>query len=375
MPNEEDTLRFAVETLSTRADPGAILMGFDGFIDEIVHAVDVRIDPNTFQRIETMSSFGDRIREAAGLSCSIELVSQMTKLGGNGPIMANAMTRYRHQVTYAGALGTNVVAPVFREFASACDRVILLSEPAHTTAVEFLDGKVMLGMMGSLEEISWNRLLEHISREELGALVRDMDMIGFMNWTMLPNMNSLFEGFCDLLREEGCRPHVYIDLADSAKRPKEELLHALHLLSRFQEVTDVILGLNENESHDCAEVLGTKKTNDLTGRACRIRDRLGLSIVLIHPVSSAHAADADGGCEVSGPYTPDPKLTTGAGDVFNAGFCHGFLNGCGTRESLLCGVFSSGYYVRNCRSPDNGELIEFMKSWAENSPRTEKKVL
>ena len=366
MSSHADTLLSAAEILSNGADSRAVLLGFDGFIDEIVHAVNVRTGVDTFERLDTMASFGDRIRDAAGLSCNIEIVSRMTKLGGNGPIMANAMARYRHKVTYAGALGKDSVAPVFKDLAAACHRVILLAEPAQTTALEFLDGKVMLGKTQNLEEISWDSLLDHISIEDLNALVCGMDLIGFMNWTMLPYMNSLFEGFRDLIREANCRPRVFVDLADPAKRPSEDLLHALHLLSNLQAATDVIFGLNENESNYCADVLGLGPGDDLSERCRLIRDALGLSIVIIHPTTSAHAADSTGAYEVCGPHTSHPKLTTGAGDVFNAGFCHGLLSGCGAEQALHCGVCSSGYYVRNCRSPENEELIEFMRAWAGN---------
>src|SRR5688500_7057812 len=78
--------------LLTHVEPASRLkafVGLDGFVDEIIHAVDKRDDAETFHRVPTISKLAQRIAAAAGHSTNIELVNQRTKLGGNGPIMAN----------------------------------------------------------------------------------------------------------------------------------------------------------------------------------------------------------------------------------------------------------------------------------------------
>jgi sugar/nucleoside kinase (ribokinase family) len=54
-----------------------------------------------------------------------------------------------------------------------------------------------------------------------------------------------------------------------------------------------------------------------------------------------------------------PKISTGAGDHFNAGFCLGRVLGFSLRESLCIGAATSGYYVRTAKSPTAAELVEF----------------
>ena len=100
-------------------------------------------------------------------------------------------------------------------------------------------------------------------------------------------------------------------------------------------------------------------------RAREIRTRLGLYQVVIHPTRSAAVAAAEGEWFVEGPFTPKPKLTTGAGDNFNAGYCNGLLSGLDPEACLVTGVCSSGFYVRNCRSATRPELVDFIHSWAE----------
>jgi len=66
---------------------------------------------------------------------------------------------------------------------------------------------------------------------------------------------------------------------------------------------------------------------------------------------------------VKGPYISKPRITTGAGDHFNAGFCLGKLLGLDNAMSLLTGVATSGYYVRTARSPSTTDLVGLLRKW------------
>src|SRR5207302_5723824 len=66
-------------------------IGLDGFVDEIIAVVDKRHGTGTFDAIPTIDAFGKRVLSATGQSGNFELVVKQAKLGGNGPIMANAM--------------------------------------------------------------------------------------------------------------------------------------------------------------------------------------------------------------------------------------------------------------------------------------------
>src|SRR5262245_2752409 len=126
-----------------RASHLRAFVGLDGFVDEIIHVVDVRENAEKFQRLPTIEKLADRLAGAAGKSTNIELVAQRTKLGGNGPIMANALARLGVKVTYVGALGYPNLHPVFNEFARRAE-VHSICDPGRTDALEFEDGKLML---------------------------------------------------------------------------------------------------------------------------------------------------------------------------------------------------------------------------------------
>ena len=118
-------------------------VGLDGFVDEILHVVDKRESAEVYQRLPTIAKLADRLAAAAGKSTNVELVNQITKLGGNGPIMANALASFGMKVTYLGILGHPNLHPVFEDFARRAE-VHSIAEPGTTDALEFEDGKVMI---------------------------------------------------------------------------------------------------------------------------------------------------------------------------------------------------------------------------------------
>src|SRR5687767_10601190 len=79
-----------------------VVVGLDGFVDTILHVVKTRESATKYSRVTEMREFASKIDAAAGLSGNFEFVEQMVKLGGNGPIMANALGAYGTPVTYIG---------------------------------------------------------------------------------------------------------------------------------------------------------------------------------------------------------------------------------------------------------------------------------
>ncbi len=80
-----------------------VLVGLDGFVDEIVSVVDKRHDFERFEPIRSIEALGRRIIAVAGHSSNLELVVRQVKLGGNGPILAGALAACGARLTYLGA--------------------------------------------------------------------------------------------------------------------------------------------------------------------------------------------------------------------------------------------------------------------------------
>ena len=50
------------------------IIGFDGFVDEVVYLVDKRYDKDRYDRIRYLADYGKKVCDATGLSMNIEMV-------------------------------------------------------------------------------------------------------------------------------------------------------------------------------------------------------------------------------------------------------------------------------------------------------------
>jgi sugar/nucleoside kinase (ribokinase family) len=345
-----------------------VLVGLDGFVDEIIAVVDKRESADNFSRITTITQFAQRIGAAAGNSASIELVVERVKLGGNGPIMANALASFGAHTTYLGALGSPKVHPAFAELADKA-RVISVADPGHTKALEFDDGKIMLGTLQSLHGLTWNLLVKSVGRDKLRRMMDEAALVVMANWTMLAGMTEIWrrmqKEICPKLAK-GRERFFFADLADPTRRKAEELREALEVLRGFSPTFRVVLGLNKHEAELAAAALGADNVErgawSVERMAEFVQGKLSLDAVVVHPREFAVSASARGLARVEGPFTPKPKISTGAGDHFNAGYCLGRLLGLEEAGALQAGVGTSGFYVRTGKSPSCRELAKFLKS-------------
>jgi len=349
-----------------RAAQMSAFVGLDGFVDEILHVVDKRENAEVYQRLTTIAQLASRLAAAAGKSTNVELVNQITKLGGNGPIMANALAAFGLKVTYLGILGYPNLHPVFQGFAQRAE-VHSIAEPGTTDALEFEDGKIMIGKQTSLKEVTWANIQSRFGRDRFAQKFGGSDLVGFVNWTMIPYMSDVWASIlleiCPTLKSP--RRILFFDLADPEKRTRDDIIRAVDLVGQFEQYFDVILGLNEKEAHEIGDVFGLKPASAtpeaLVDFGLLLAKRLKAGTLVIHPVSYAIAISQGKAAMAQGPFTPKPLITTGAGDHFNSGFCLGRLLGLDNQMSVLTGVTTSGYYVRTAHSPSIAQLAAMMQ--------------
>jgi sugar/nucleoside kinase (ribokinase family) len=344
-------------------------VGFDGFVDTIVTPVGLRRGQGeNFTAIGTIAEFAQRILGAAGKSTNLEFYPRMEKLGGNGPIMANALVAAGTRVTYVGALGQPQVHPVFADLA-ARTKAFSICAAAQTTAVEFSDGKLMLGQMRSLDEITLARIHAVMGRETFEAEFGSADLVALINWTMIPNLTAILGELVErVLPRLPARERIFFfDLCDPEKRSVADLRTALLTMAKFEHAGRVTLGLNLKEAQQVHAALGFPRIGEdepsLRAMAKQIREALGIATVVLHPKESAACATAAGTWWIPGPYTHEPLITTGAGDHFNAGFTRGQLLGLSPEACLTLGVCTSGHYVRTALSPSLADLETFLANW------------
>jgi len=315
-----------------------IFVGFDGFTDHISQAVDQRESATLYTPIPTLRAFGERIAEASGKSGNIELVLKNTQIGGNAPLLAQGLFPF-HRVSFAGLIGyPQAIEPLFAFFAEQCDSCYPLGPSGETDAIEFEDGKLFLGKQRPLLELHLDQIVSNI--DFVDALNR-CDLFASVNWTMLPIMNSLWRYIAHTIVAQLTtkKRWMFVDLADPAKRTDHDILEALNILKTLQTGFHVVLGLNHAEALRVGQLLGTD------ANPSEIRRRANLSQVVIHSPTEARAANREEECVVKVDFCKKPVIQTGAGDTFNAGYCHGLVSGWNLAQTLQNGVLLASRYV------------------------------
>ena len=357
----------SLEKSASRISQTRFTIGFDGFVDEILHAVDTRSSKKDWTRLRTLVEFAARAAAAAGKSANIEMVPQQIKAGGNGPLMSMAVTGMGGQVDCIGLLGYPNIHPVFQSLGEKAT-LFSVGNPGHTDALEFMDGKLMLGKLNTISSMCWEKLQEVIGADRFRELILDANLVACTNWTMLTEMESILDHLIEMVPSDSS-VRFFFDLADPEKRSHEDLKQVLAQISRLNTHAHCLLGLNLREAEQVSEVLGLQEmpvetSESVEAAAIRIAKALGLHGVVVHAIKCAGAIIDGETAGIDGPYCANPKLSTGAGDHFNGGFVSGWMGGLSVQEALYSGVGTSGWYVRNARSPGHADVVTFLKNWA-----------
>jgi hypothetical protein len=308
----------------SRSSKPRCLIGFDGFTDAIYRVVKTRRSADDVTYFPTIRSFTERLQEGAGVSCNIELVEIEKRVGGNAPLMAESLMRLGAEVDFIGTISRE--EPLFASFINECHSFYSLAHSAHSDALEFSDGKIILGKHSSILHVDDQTLKKCTALKELFEAV---EMVAMVNWTMLPGMNSIWH----YLQNEGlCRGKLFFfDLADPAKRTAEDLREAIKLIAGFDRS---ILGLNASEAAQVAALCGSAFPHNL-----------GIKEIVVHTKTEA-TTYADGKSWIyANSLITNPVTTTGAGDNFNAGYTFARLLGYDFLKSLEMGCQVARAYI------------------------------
>lgn len=341
-------------------------VGLDGFVDKLVVPVKLRKGSgNAFEGFKTITEFGEKIQSASQSNLNIELYLKQEKMGGNGPLLANTLANSGINVRYVGTLG-DPIHPVFKEFTQKVE-AISLGEFGETQALEFPDGKVLLGHTTPMEKITYEHLINVIDETTLISEFSNSDLICFQNWTMLLHLSDIFERIL-----EGIWPKLsknkdricFFDLADPIKRTFEECQHLLDLLPKFKTQGHVYLGVNRSEVRFIGKLLGKPEPLDsLESEAYihwvkELKKSLKIDALIMHCCDGAVAA-----CNEEIDFVPSLKarhLTclTGSGDHFNGGFLSGVLMHLSLAQCLQLGHITSVLYIEQGYTPSKKQIQE-----------------
>jgi hypothetical protein len=361
-PEEKIALARDIRSHSPRLNSSIATAGFDGFVDTLVKVIRHRPPSLPAELFQTIAEFGDYIHQKKHGSFSLEIEERSVKIGGNMPILGNALGELGVSVNCIGALGYPEPAHVFDTLSSRCKK-FSYAQPGTSTALEFNDGKVMLGNIAELNTVNWDVVKERIGMNVLLEQYNKSNLICLVNWSEIESSGDIWAGYFEDVVRSGTRGQklFFFDLSDCSKRNKNDIHEVADLISSFAGFGRVALGLNTNEASVLYHALIGSAEPAIEETAGRLFEKLKVESLVIHSAKDGIAVNSKRPVLVPGFFTPTPKVSTGAGDNFNAGFNAGRLMGISLEQCILLGHAVSGIYIRTGKSPTLSEVTDFLE--------------
>jgi hypothetical protein len=348
-----------------------VTVGFDGFVDEIISVVHERHGLDQWTPVKEIDTFGSLIRAAAGRSSLREIVVHRADPGGCSVNLGDGLLALGVALDCFATLGQPRHA-AFDSFAGKCRSCHSWGrEPGRTLAFEFSDGKLMFSAVTQLAEFDCYLLEKVLADGAYARACAQAQLIALTDWTLYPHMTDCWrklqrEVFAHLTH----RPFFFLDLVDPTSRSEADIQAMIAVIPGFEVFGPTVLGLNGTEANVLARILGLAAVKEdlaaVQAQATALRQKLGISQVVIHCVKLAARADALGTWGIWGPFCANPRKSTGAGDRFNAGYCAGLMLGFSPEDCLLLGGAASGFFVRQAQSASTAQLAEFIEAWGKN---------
>ncbi|MDY3619351.1 carbohydrate kinase family protein [Agathobaculum sp.] len=335
-----------------------IVVGFDGFTDTIVRplkqaaAADAPALP-----FDTIREFGEFLIGKAEKSCSVELQVEARQLGGNLPYLSRGAGGLGLDVACIGMLGDGAAEEPFRRMPCT---LYPYAPSGQSTCMEFRDGKVLLAADCALPRDAWELVLD-ATGGDAPALFQKADLLALVNWSELSFSHGLWEHTLDALDDADKTRFAFFDLCDVSRKTDGQIDAVLNLIGGFAEKRTAILSLNENEALTVsARVLdGVTDTGEI---ARAVRARYGIDEVLVHTVRDSLLCTPRGETHQPTHFVEQPKISTGAGDNFNAASCFAAVMGLPDSDRLTVANAFAHFYISQGYNPTLDELLGHIKA-------------
>ncbi len=350
-----------------KLEKARVTVGFDGFIDVLVRPIfRTAKEASGLQYFQTIDEFGSFLSSHKGVSCSIETEVFSRKFGGNAPLLSNALSSLGVSVDCIGTFGKENIDPVFQNL--TCN-LYSFDEAGMSTALEFTDGKVLLGER-ICKKADWKAISDCTASVGFGKLIERSDLLALVNWSEISYSYDLWKGVLEnyIMKEAGTEEkRIFFDLCDISRKSHEEILQVLELIKEFSSFRKSILSLNRNEANLVGIVIGTKNYTE-TGE--KLRHKYNINEVIIHGYDESLLVQEGGSFIYRNHYVHRPVVLTGAGDNFNGACCAAFLLGL---EGVDCLWFAAKFaeeYVKTGVLP----TLEDMKTYARAAERQQRNI-
>lgn len=340
------------------------VLGFDACIDNIFRIIRRKDSKNRTSYFNNSREFGEFLVEHENISCGIELETRLSKIGGNMVIMANALGTLGIKTHCIGTFGLPEILPVFRSMSPNCE-LYTVGETITASAMEFNDSKKIMFDPGPYNFLDWSDIKKRLGSDLIRKLFSGRNLISLVNWSEIAKSSEIWKGLIDeiipYIDAEDYSPFVFVDFSDCSRKPHDEIINAISILAEFRKYFRVTVSMNQNEASVLTGVLGIDGNLPDSKFISKLYQSLGVDELVIHRTKDALAYNGNDLAVSETFFCSEPKILTGGGDNFNAGFCFAKFFGFSLFQCILVANSVSGFYVRYGKSPARDELAEFLR--------------
>ena len=339
---------------------GNIVLGIDGFIDQVWQVVETRTADNDYILINRMEKFGQLIVNRKEGGMANELIRKRRSFGGFTANTGKAIGNLDLSTILVGMYGKDEIDKIFDELSKKCT-LISVGDPVVSTILEFTDGKIMMPHLDELLNFTWEDFEKALGQDELEKILSDADIVSLGYWSNMP----AFDDFINKLNENYFHTkwpkRLFFDFANIKKRSKKAIMDTFKVLEQINHKIPVSLSLNEHEAVILFSYFDqefTDQMEEVARSASTVRKAIGLDELIIHTPRYAVLSSQSEGVEMSEQdYCESPVITTGAGDTFNGGYISSCLGNLNAGERLAIANAATRFYISHSHTPNREELI------------------
>ncbi|MDR1640205.1 MAG: PfkB family carbohydrate kinase [Clostridiales bacterium] len=323
-----------------------VLMGIDGYIDETWSVAKTKNGPTDYILYEKLKDFSLFLssRDSGGIAAN--LVKKRRECGGFVGNTAKGLVALGVKPRLIGMFGDGEIDPAFAGL-TECD-MTSLGAPALCIILEFYDGKIMLAHSDAVQGLTWSGLESAVGREKLAEMVRDSEILALGYWSNMPDFERIIEGLAGL----GDSSHeLFLDFADIAKRPPGALRSGLEAMRKARALgLKVTISLNIHEANCLAghfgisSVISQESAASAANATESLKKLTGVDQIAIHAAPYAVSLGESLRIVEAQPIE-HPVRSTGAGDMFNAGYIASMAWGLGEKERLEVAMATARSFV------------------------------
>lgn len=347
---------------------GKVVLGIDGFIDQVWQVIETRTGKNEYKLIDKMKAFGEIIVSRGEGGMANELIKKRRSCGGFTANTGRALGKLGLSTLLVGMYGKESIDPIFDEFKDICT-LISIGNPVLSNILEFSDGKIMMPHLNELLNFQWKDLVEILGIERIKSIFADADIISLGYWSNMPDFDEMVTRLYDDYLSENPPKRMFFDFANIKKRSVEAIKETFKVLGTLNNKVPMTLSLNEHEGALLFSYYGKELSEDIeavAAAAASIREEIGLDELIIHTPHYALASSSSEGIGFAiQDYSENPVITTGAGDTFNGGYIASCMGNLNINERLAVSNATTSFYINNGFPPSREELIVEIKRLKE----------